>query len=269
MTGVPASGVPASGVPALELTGIEKSFTTGRAGAKSTVRVLERVSLSVQPGEHVAIIGRSGSGKSTLIRCMNLLEVPDRGTIHASGTAVYQDRILLSSKELVRFRRQVGMVFQQFNLFPHLTVVENVALPLTKGVGLTENAALTRAAGMLAKVGLTDKLRSYPRELSGGQQQRVAIARALALQPSVVLFDEPTSALDPELVGEVLAVLRELAREGMTMVIVTHELAFAAEVSNRVVFLDAGRIAEEGPPEQIFKAPVNARTQSFVSQFAR
>jgi ABC-type polar amino acid transport system ATPase subunit len=267
--GVPASGVPAAGVPALELTGIEKSFTTGRAGAKSTVRVLERVSLSVQPGEHVAIIGRSGSGKSTLIRCMNLLEVPDRGTIHASGTAVYHDRILLSSKELVRFRRQVGMVFQQFNLFPHLTVVENVALPLTKGVGLAENAALTRAADMLAKVGLTDKLRSYPRELSGGQQQRVAIARALALQPSVVLFDEPTSALDPELVGEVLAVLRELAADGMTMVIVTHELAFAAEVSNRVVFLDAGRIAEEGPPEQIFKAPVNARTQSFVSQFAR
>jgi polar amino acid transport system ATP-binding protein len=267
--GVPASSVPAPDVAALELTGIEKSFTTGRAGAKSTVRVLEGVSLSVQPGEHVAIIGRSGSGKSTLIRCMNLLEVPDRGTIHASGTAVYHDRILLSSKELVRFRRQVGMVFQQFNLFPHLTVVENVALPLTKGVGLTENAALTRAADMLAKVGLTDKLRSYPRELSGGQQQRVAIARALALQPSVVLFDEPTSALDPELVGEVLAVLRELAAEGMTMVIVTHELAFAAEVSNRVVFLDAGRIAEEGPPEQIFKAPVNARTQSFVSQFAR
>ncbi len=263
------TSVPAAGVPALELTGIEKSFTTGRAGTKSTVRVLEGVSLSVQPGEHVAIIGRSGSGKSTLIRCMNLLEVPDHGTIHASGTAVYHDRILLSPKELVRFRRQVGMVFQQFNLFPHLTVVENVALPLTKGVGLTENAALARAAGMLAKVGLTDKLRSYPRELSGGQQQRVAIARALALQPSVVLFDEPTSALDPELVGEVLAVLRELAREGMTMVIVTHELAFAAEVSNRVVFLDAGRIAEEGPPEQIFKAPVNARTQSFVSQFAR
>jgi ABC-type polar amino acid transport system ATPase subunit len=258
-----------TGAPVLKLTGIEKSFAVGRAGAKSKVSVLEGVSLTVQHGEHVAIIGRSGSGKSTLIRCMNLLEVPDRGAIEASGSLVYQDRILLSAKELVRFRRQVGMVFQQFNLFPHLTVAENVALPLTKGVGLAENAALVRAASMLVKVGLADKLRSYPRELSGGQQQRVAIARALALQPAVVLFDEPTSALDPELVGEVLAVLRELAQEGMTMVIVTHELAFAAEVSNRVVFLDAGRIAEEGPPEQIFKAPVNARTQSFVSQFAR
>ena len=273
-----AAGRQDPGAPVLELTGIEKSFISGRpgrsgrsgrSGAKTTVSVLEGVSLTVQHGEHVAIIGRSGSGKSTLIRCMNLLEVPDRGTIAASGVPVYRDRILLSSKELVRFRRQVGMVFQQFNLFPHLTVAENVALPLTKGVGLAENAALTRAASMLVKVGLADKLRSYPRELSGGQQQRVAIARALALQPAVVLFDEPTSALDPELVGEVLAVLRELAQEGMTMVIVTHELAFAAEVSNRVVFLDAGRIAEEGPPEQIFKAPVNARTQSFVSQFAR
>ena len=270
-----AAGRQDPGAPVLELTGIEKSFISGRpgrsgrSGAKTTVSVLEGVSLTVQHGEHVAIIGRSGSGKSTLIRCMNLLEVPDRGTIAASGVPVYRDRILLSSKELVRFRRQVGMVFQQFNLFPHLTVAENVALPLTKGVGLAENAALARAASMLVKVGLADKLRSYPRELSGGQQQRVAIARALALQPAVVLFDEPTSALDPELVGEVLAVLRELAQEGMTMVIVTHELAFAAEVSNRVVFLDAGRIAEEGPPEQIFKAPVNARTQSFVSQFAR
>jgi polar amino acid transport system ATP-binding protein len=263
---------PASDAPVLELTGIEKSFVTGGSGTKSargTITVLEGVSLTVQHGEHVAIIGRSGSGKSTLIRCMNLLEIPDRGTIRASGSAVYADRVLLSSKQLVRFRRQVGMVFQQFNLFPHLTVAENVALPLTKGVGLPARTALTRAADMLVKVGLADKLRSYPRELSGGQQQRVAIARALALQPSVVLFDEPTSALDPELVGEVLAVLRELAREGMTMVIVTHELAFAAEVSNRVVFLDAGKIAEEGPPEQIFKAPVNARTQSFVSQFAR
>jgi polar amino acid transport system ATP-binding protein len=259
----------ADSTPALELAGIEKSFSTGRAGAKQKVTVLEGVSLAVRPGEHVSIIGRSGSGKSTMIRCMNLLEVPDRGVIRANGTTVYSDRILLSSRELVGFRRQVGMVFQQFNLFPHLTVVENVAMPLIKGVGLGSSAALERAAGMLVKVGLSDKLRSYPRELSGGQQQRVAIARALALQPAVVLFDEPTSALDPELVGEVLAVLRELAEEGMTMVIVTHELAFAAEISHRVVFLDGGKIAEEGPPEQIFTAPVNARTQSFVSQFAR
>jgi ABC-type polar amino acid transport system ATPase subunit len=258
-----------AGRPVLELTGIEKSFSSGRAVAGSAVSVLEGVSLTVHHGEHVAIIGRSGSGKSTLIRCMNLLEIPDRGSIAAGGLLVYQDRILLTPRQLVRFRRQVGMVFQQFNLFPHLTVVENVALPLTKGVGLAEREALGRAADMLVKVGLADKLRSYPRELSGGQQQRVAIARTLALQPAVVLFDEPTSALDPELVGEVLAVLRELANEGMTMVIVTHELAFAAEISHRVIFLDGGRIAEEGPPEQIFTAPVSARTRSFVSQFAR
>ena len=263
----PAAGL-APGVPELRLAGIEKSFVTGRGAARSRLLVLKGISLTVQHGEHVAIIGRSGSGKSTLIRCMNLLEVPDRGTIEADGASIYQDRILLSPKQLVGFRRRVGMVFQQFNLFPHLTVVENVALPLTRGVGLAQPAALERAVSMLSKVGLADKLRSYPRELSGGQQQRVAIARTLALQPAVVLFDEPTSALDPELVGEVLAVLRELANEGMTMVIVTHEMAFAAEVSNRVVFLDAGQVAEEGPPEQIFKAPVNARTQSFVSQFA-
>jgi ABC-type polar amino acid transport system ATPase subunit len=263
----PAAGL-APGVPELRLAGIEKSFVTGRGAARSRLLVLKGISLTVQHGEHVAIIGRSGSGKSTLIRCMNLLEVPDRGTIEADGASIYQDRILLNPKQLVGFRRRVGMVFQQFNLFPHLTVVENVALPLTKGVGLAQPAALERAVSMLSKVGLADKVRSYPRELSGGQQQRVAIARTLALQPAIVLFDEPTSALDPELVGEVLAVLRELANEGMTMVIVTHELAFAAEVSNRVVFLDAGLVAEEGPPEQIFKAPVNPRTQSFVSQFA-
>ena len=263
----PAAGL-APGVPELRLAGIEKSFVTGRGAARSRLLVLKGISLTVQHGEHVAIIGRSGSGKSTLIRCMNLLEVPDRGTIEADGDSIYQDRILLSPKQLVGFRRRVGMVFQQFNLFPHLTVVENVALPLTRGVGLAQSAALERAVSMLSKVGLADKLRSYPRELSGGQQQRVAIARTLALQPAVVLFDEPTSALDPELVGEVLAVLRELANEGMTMVIVTHEMAFAAEVSNRVVFLDAGQVAEEGPPEQIFKAPVNPRTQSFVRQFA-
>jgi ABC-type polar amino acid transport system ATPase subunit len=263
----PAAGL-APGVPELRLAGIEKSFVTGRGAARSRLLVLKGISLTVQHGEHVAIIGRSGSGKSTLIRCMNLLEVPDRGTIEADGASIYQDRILLSPKQLVGFRRRVGMVFQQFNLFPHLTVVENVALPLTRGVGLAQPAALERAVSMLSKVGLADKLRSYPRELSGGQQQRVAIARTLALQPAVVLFDEPTSALDPELVGEVLAVLRELANEGMTMVIVTHEMAFAAEVSNRVVFLDAGQVAEEGPPEQIFKAPVNPRTQSFVRQFA-
>ncbi len=263
----PTAGL-APSVPELRLAGIEKSFVTGRGTARSRLPVLKGISLTVHHGEHVAIIGRSGSGKSTLIRCMNLLEVPDRGTIEADGASIYQDRILLSPKQLVGFRRRVGMVFQQFNLFPHLTVVENVALPLTRGVGLAQPAALERAVSMLSKVGLADKLRSYPRELSGGQQQRVAIARTLALQPAVVLFDEPTSALDPELVGEVLAVLRELANEGMTMVIVTHEMAFAAEVSNRVVFLDAGQVAEEGPPEQIFKAPVNPRTQSFVGQFA-
>lgn len=252
----------------LVLQDIHKSFAAPKrhAKAKPETTVLTGVSLTVQQGEHIAIIGRSGSGKSTLLRCMNLLEMPEKGTIDWKGRTIFRDRLLLSRSDLVRHRRRVGMVFQQFNLFPHFSAVENVAIPLTKGLGMGDAEALERAIEMLTRVGLTDKVRSFPSELSGGQQQRVAIARALAVRPDVVLFDEPTSALDPELVAEVLQVMRTLAHEGMTMVVVTHELGFAADVSDRVVFVDSGTIAEEGPPEQVLKDPVNARTRAFVAQ---
>jgi ABC-type polar amino acid transport system ATPase subunit len=252
--------------PVIQVRNLHKAFPGRRRGQEATT-VLRGVSLSAEHGEHVAIIGRSGSGKSTLIRCMNLLETPDSGVIQTEDFTVFDDGLKVGARGLVDFRRTVGMVFQQFNLFPHMTAAENVSLPMTKGVGMSRREALDRSVSMLNKVGLGDKLGSFPHELSGGQQQRVAIARALALQPKVVLFDEPTSALDPELVGEVLQVMRELATEGMTMIIVTHELAFAAEISHRVVFLDEGLVAEEGPPDQVLRNPINARTQSFVSQF--
>jgi ABC-type polar amino acid transport system ATPase subunit len=258
----------AGDLPVIQVRDLHKSFPPRRrSAADGPTTVLNGVSLGVENGEHVAIIGRSGSGKSTLIRCMNLLETPDSGVVQAGDLTVFDDGMKVGARGLVAFRRTVGMVFQQFNLFPHLTAAENVSLPMVKGVGLPRREALTRAASMLNKVGLGDKMGNFPHELSGGQQQRVAIARAIALQPKVILFDEPTSALDPELVGEVLAVLRELATEGLTMVIVTHELAFAAEVSHRVVFLHEGQIAEEGPPDQVLRNPLNPRTQSFVSQF--
>jgi ABC-type polar amino acid transport system ATPase subunit len=257
---------PAAEVPVIQVRDLHKAFPARRRDQEATT-VLRGVSLNAHHGEHVAIIGRSGSGKSTLIRCMNLLETPDSGVIQTEDFTVFDDGLKVGARGLVEFRRTVGMVFQQFNLFPHMTAAENVSLPMTKGVGMSRREALDRSVSMLNKVGLGDKLGSFPHELSGGQQQRVAIARAIALQPKVVLFDEPTSALDPELVGEVLQVMRELATEGMTMIIVTHELAFAAEISHRVVFLDAGLVAEEGPPDQVLRNPINPRTQSFVSQF--
>jgi ABC-type polar amino acid transport system ATPase subunit len=268
--GAPTSlpGVTPSALPAIEVRELYKTYPPHRRGrGYEPTPVLKGVSLGVQNGEHVSIIGRSGSGKSTLIRCMNLLEMPDAGVVRANGVTAFDDGLKVNGRGLVEFRRGVGMVFQQFNLFPHLTAAENVSLPMTKGIGLPRLEALTRAASMLRKVGLGDKMGSFPHELSGGQQQRVAIARTLAVQPKVVLFDEPTSALEPELVGEVLEVLRELATEGMTMVIVTHELAFAAEVSHRIVFLHGGEIAEQGTPDQVLRNPTNPRTQSFVSQF--
>jgi polar amino acid transport system ATP-binding protein len=255
----------------LVLQSIHKSFPqrghkTGHdAGAQ---HVLNDVSLTVRKGEHLAVIGPSGSGKSTLIRCMNLLEVPDSGAVSFDGRYVFNQRLVLSTSELVRYRRRIGMVFQQFNLFPHMTAIENVALPLLKGLHVAEKEALTSAYNMLRQVGLGTKMTSFPNELSGGQQQRVAIARALALEPAIVLFDEPTSALDPELVGEVLTVIRELADRGMTMVIVTHELRFASETASRVIFIDQGAIAEEGPPEQVLRDPLSPRTRSFISQLA-
>ncbi len=227
-------------------------------------RVLDDVSLEVDKGEVVCIIGPSGSGKSTLLRCINGLEHYDEGAIAIDGTAVHREQ-----KSIHALRSEVGMVFQRFNLFPHRTALENVMEgPLyVKGVARAE--AKERAVALLAKVGLAQKLDAYPAQLSGGQQQRVAIARALAMQPKAILFDEPTSALDPELVGDVLKVMLTLAREGMTMAVVTHEMGFAAEVAHRVVFLDHGRVVEEGCTQQILAAPAHERTRDFLQRVLR
>jgi polar amino acid transport system ATP-binding protein len=227
-------------------------------------RVLDGVSLEVAKGEVVCIIGPSGSGKSTLLRCINGLEHYDEGAIAIDGTAVHREQ-----KSIHALRTEVGMVFQRFNLFPHRTALENVMEgPLyVKGVARAE--AKERAVALLAKVGLAQKLDAYPAQLSGGQQQRVAIARALAMQPKAILFDEPTSALDPELVGDVLKVMLTLAREGMTMAVVTHVMGFAAEVARRVVFLDHGRVVEEGCTQQILAAPAHERTRDFLQRVLR
>jgi polar amino acid transport system ATP-binding protein len=227
-------------------------------------RVLDGVSLEVDKGEVVCIIGPSGSGKSTLLRCINGLEHYDEGAIAIDGTAVHREQ-----KTIHALRSEVGMVFQRFNLFPHRTALENVMEgPLyVKGVARAE--AKERAVALLAKVGLAQKLDAYPAQLSGGQQQRVAIARALAMQPKAILFDEPTSALDPELVVDVLKVMLTLAREGMTMSVVTHEMGFAAEVARRVVFLDHGRVVEEGCTQQILAAPAHERTRDFLQRVLR
>lgn len=235
------------------------------------VHVLKDVSLTVNKGEVVVIIGPSGSGKSTLLRCMNYLEQIQDGQITIEGKPIGLIKIgdkrkEMPQAELNQIRAEVGMVFQNFNLFPHRNVLENIIMaPLTvRKTPRTEAVALARE--LLKKVGLADKETAYPDNLSGGQKQRVAIARALAMKPKVMLFDEPTSALDPELVGEVLGVMKELASEGMTMVVVTHEMGFAREVADRVVVMDAGRLIEEGPPEKIFTNPDNPRTKLFLSK---
>jgi len=224
-------------------------------------RVLDGVSLEVGKGEVVCIIGPSGSGKSTLLRCVNGLESYDEGEVAIDGEPVHRER-----KSIHAIRSEVGMVFQRFNLFPHRTALENVMEGPVYVKGEPRAAARERAASLLAKVGLASKLDAYPAKLSGGQQQRVAIARALAMQPKAILFDEPTSALDPELVGEVLKVMLTLAREGMTMLVVTHEMGFAAEVAHRVLFLDHGRIVEEGTPQQILADPKHERTRDFLQR---
>lgn len=226
--------------------------------------VLHDVSLDVARSEVVVVIGPSGSGKSTLLRCCNLLEVPQSGTITIGGEPLVQEGRALEGAALDRLRRRVGMVFQSFNLFPHLTVLDNVSIAPRRLLGLTRNEAAERARGLLTRVGLAEKAGDYPLGLSGGQKQRVAIARALAMEPEAILFDEPTSALDPELVGEVLAVMKALARDGMTMMIVTHEMGFAREVADRVVVMDAGRLIESGPPDRIFTAPEQERTRAFL-----
>jgi len=238
---------------ALEVVGLHKSF--------GKLEVLRGIDLELAEHEVVCLIGASGSGKSTLLRCVNLLEPIDSGRIAVRGK-----EITAAGVDVNRLRRGIGIVFQSFNLFPHMTVLENITLAPRKALGLSSAEAEARADDLLARFGLADKRAEYPDRLSGGQQQRVAIVRALAMQPSLMLLDEVTSALDPELVAEVLQVIRELANEGMTMLIATHEMGFARDVASRVCFLDAGVILEEGTPAEIFGAPREPRTQQFLQR---
>lgn len=232
------------------------------------VPVLKNIDLRVEPGEVVAIIGPSGSGKTTFLRCLNLLETPDSGRIQVGDIEIDASRPLARQQELIRrLRQQVGFVFQNFNLFPHRTALENVVEGPIVVKKVPRDDALELGRRLLAKVGLAGKEEAWPRRMSGGQQQRVAIARALAMEPQVILFDEPTSALDPELVGEVLATIRSLAEEKRTMIIVTHEMQFARDVANRVVFFDKGVIVEQGEAKALFAAPKEERTRQFLSKF--
>jgi polar amino acid transport system ATP-binding protein len=248
----------------IEALDIHKSF--------GDLEILKGISLQVRRGEVVVLIGASGSGKTTFIRCINLLEDIQSGRIRVSGRAMgYRERadgslVRDSERNIARQRRDIGMVFQRFNLFPHMTALENIIEAPIQVLGVSRSEALEQARELLSRVGLADKADHYPSMLSGGQQQRVAIARALAMKPQAMLFDEPTSALDPETVGEVLEVMKELAEEGMTMVVVTHEMGFAREVADRVVVLDQGELIEEGPPEQIFSRPKHPRTRAFLSR---
>ena len=237
--------------PVIELRHVNKHF--------GHLHVLKDVSLSVRRGEVVVIIGPSGSGKSTFLRCLNLLETPTGGDVIFEGESVMK-----AGKNINQLRERMGMVFQQFNLFPHLSVLENICIAPMKVKKAQRAQIELRALKLLDRVGLGDKAKAYPAQLSGGQKQRVAIVRALAMEPDVMLFDEPTSALDPEMVGEVLDVMKSLAREGMTMVVVTHEMGFAREVGDRVLFMDEGIIMEQGTPEQVFGNPQNPRTQDFL-----
>ncbi|APD10109.1 MULTISPECIES: amino acid ABC transporter ATP-binding protein [Thermus] len=238
--------------PIIRIRNLQKWF--------GSLHVLKGIDLEVAPGEKLVIIGPSGSGKSTLIRCINRLEDFQEGEVVVDGLNVKDERAL---REV---RREVGMVFQQFNLFPHMTVLENITLAPMRVRGWSREKAEKKALELLERVGILDQARKYPAELSGGQQQRVAIARALAMEPKVMLFDEPTSALDPEMVGEVLDVMRDLARGGMTMLVVTHEMGFAREVADRVVFMDRGQVVEEGRPEEIFTRPKEERTRAFLER---
>ncbi|UDM09195.1 amino acid ABC transporter ATP-binding protein [Halomonas sp. NyZ770] len=229
-----------------------------------SLHVLKNIDLEIVPGEVVVVIGASGSGKSTLIRCINGLEEFQSGSLDVDGNTLLPDG--KSSKALQTIRTEVGMVFQQFNLFPHLSVIDNITLAPMKVRGWSRKDAEETAQRLLERVGIADQAQKYPSQLSGGQQQRVALARALAMEPRLMLFDEPTSALDPEMIGEVLDAMRELAKEGMTMVIVTHEMGFAREVADRVIFIHKGEITEQGSPEQLFDAPRHERTQSFLAR---
>ena len=249
--------------PTIELKGVGKRF--------GALEVLRGIDLAVDNSEVVCLIGPSGSGKSTLLRCVNFLESYDAGEIRIDGRLIgYEEgeggaRRLMGKRDLRLMRREIGMVFQHFNLWPHMTALGNVAEPLKRVRGLRNDEAEERAMAMLKRVGLVDKALAHPSRLSGGQQQRVAIARALAMQPRLMLFDEPTSALDPELVGEVLRVMRALAEEGRTMLVVTHEMSFARDVSSRVMFLHKGLVEAEGPPAQLFNGEATERFRQFIS----
>jgi polar amino acid transport system ATP-binding protein len=248
-----SSGTSAEPPIKLELANVVKSF--------GTTTVLDRINLRVTQGEVITLIGASGSGKSTLLRCVNLLEPVDDGAVIFDGVDIAEPGL-----DPDPIRRRIGMVFQSFNLFPHMSVTDNVAIGPRKVLGVPKAVARENALAMLTRLGLAARADAYPDQLSGGQQQRVAIARSLAMNPEVMLLDEITSALDPELVGEVLDVVRELKRDGMTMLIATHEMAFAKEISDRVCFLHQGKILEDGPPAQIFGAPRETRTQEFLQR---
>ncbi len=253
------------GSPLLRVSGLHKRFGKDE--------VLKGIDLEVAPGDRIAILGASGSGKSTLLRCLNFMEQPSAGRVELGGRMIGSERpvrgagpqIVYGESELTRVRQRVGMVFQQFNLFPHMTALGNVMEGLRTVRGMAREEAETRAREQLARVGLAEKADHYPARLSGGQKQRVAIARALAMEPELLLFDEPTSALDPELVGEVLGVIRALALEGRTMLLVTHELGFAYHFANRVLFIADGVILEQGTPDEVLKHPRQARTQAFLA----
>ena len=237
----------------IDIKKLSKSF--------GNIQVLQNISEHIAPGEKVVIIGPSGSGKSTFLRCLNLMEQPTEGQIWFDGKEVTDPKTDINA-----IRQQMGMVFQHFNLFPNMTILKNITLAPIRTGRMTPAQAEQTAKHLLQRVGLLDKADAYPNQLSGGQKQRIAIVRAMAMNPKVLLFDEPTSALDPEMVGEVLAVIKELADEGMTMVVVTHEIGFAKEVASRVMFMDAGQIVEQGPPETIFSNPQHPRLQEFLSK---
>ena len=240
--------------PMIRLRGVSKTFD-------KTIHAVRDMDLEVAEGEVLVIVGPSGSGKSTVLRCINLLEVPTTGTVTVDGYELTD-----TSTDIDHVRAEVGMVFQQFNLFPHLTVIQNITLAQRKVRGRSKSEATEMAMRQLTRVGIPEKADAYPRQLSGGQQQRVAIARALAMEPRVMLFDEPTSALDPEMVKEVLDVMLELAGEGMTMVVVTHEMGFARAAADRLLFIDEGEVVEIGPPEEVFSNPSHERTRAFFDK---
>ena len=240
----------------LEIRDVKKSF-----GGQT---VLDGISLDVEKGDVVAILGPSGSGKTTFLRCLNFLEKADSGSLVFDGESF--DLHSTEKKDIARLRRKTGFVFQNYNLFQNKTVLQNVTLGLTSGMGVEKKQAEAKALEMLEKVGMADKIKSYPSQLSGGQQQRVAIARAMATDPEIIYFDEPTSALDPELIGEVLSVMRRLAEDGMTMLVVTHEMDFARNVSNKVMFMEGGKVVETAPSKQFFEQPAEERAREFISK---